>query len=76
VISQYRVYRVNGGGSGQFACIHQSAQPSWVGGDPTAPAVRQLFSYLVTAVNANGDETLPGTGTGGILRSLSGVPCP
>jgi len=75
-ISQYRVYRADGGGSGPFTCVHQSTGPSWIGGDPASPASRQLFSYLVTAVKFSGEETLPGTGTAGILRDLAPDSCP
>lgn len=72
-ISTYRVYRSNGRGNGTFDCIHETMTPSWTGGDPSIPALGSGFSYLVTALNASGQETSPGTGTGGSPRTLS---CP
>jgi len=75
-ITQYRVYRADGGGSGLFACVHQSADAAWIGGDPASPASREVFSYLITATISSGEETFPGTGSGGILRSLSPAACP
>lgn len=59
-VSFYRVYR--GSLEGQYACIYRSSTPSWpAGGDPTKAAPGQLFTYVVTAVNDYGKETLPGT---------------
>ncbi len=75
-ISQYRVYRTAGNGSGTFDCEFQSATPSWPGGDPEVPPVGSLFSYLVVARNAAGQQTSPGTGTGGTPRTLSALACP
>jgi hypothetical protein len=72
-VSAYRVYRGNGQGNGTFDCIHETTTPSWTGGDPAIPALGTGFSYLVTALNAAGQETSPGTGTGGLPRTLS---CP
>ena len=75
-ISQYRVYRSAGNGSGTFDCQFQSATPGWMGGDPAVPQVGSLFSYLVVARNAAGQQTSPGTGTGGTARTLSALACP
>jgi hypothetical protein len=75
-IAAYHVYRSTGNGSGTFDCVFQSPLNTWSGGDASAPAPGGLFSYLVTAVNASGQETSPGTGTGGTPRTLSALPCP
>jgi glucose/arabinose dehydrogenase len=75
-ISSYHVYRSAGSGSGTFACVFQSTTSLWPGGDPVQPAVGGLFSYLVTALNASGQETSPGTRTDGTPRVLSSLPCP
>ena len=39
-------------------------------------ATDELYSYLVTAVNAAGTATSPGAGTDGTPRSLSTLACP
>jgi glucose/arabinose dehydrogenase len=75
-IVEYRVYRTDGGGSGVFACIHQQPGTMWAGGDPAVPAARGVFSYLVTALNAAGEETSPGAGSDGTPRTLLTDPCP
>ena len=75
-IAGYHVYRSPGNGSGTFDCVFQSTVNTWPGGDPTVPVPGSLFSYLVTAVNASGQQTSPGTGTGGTPRTLSALPCP
>ncbi len=75
-IAGYHVYRSTGNGSGTFDCVFQSALNTWIGGDTSVPAPGGLFSYLVTAVIASGQETSPGTGTGGTPRTLSALSCP
>jgi len=75
-ITGYHVYRTPGNGSGTFDCVFQSAANTWLGGDTSAPAPGGLFSYVVTAVNAAGQETSPGTRTDGTPRTLSALPCP
>jgi glucose/arabinose dehydrogenase len=75
-IVAYKVYRSNGNGSATFDCLRQQAGTVWAGGDPQNPAADSLFSYLVTAVNAAGVATSPGTGTGGSPRTLSATACP
>jgi len=75
-IAQYHVYRSAGNGSGTFDCVFQSAVPTWSGGDASVPALGGLFSYVVTAVNASGQETSPGTRTDGTPRTLSALSCP
>lgn len=75
-IVAYKVYRAAGNGSGTFDCIRQQAGTVWAGGDPAVPAAQALFSYLVTAVNAGGAATSPGTRTDGIPRAISAAACP
>jgi hypothetical protein len=72
-ITEYRVYRALGNGSGTFDCVFQSSSPTWPGGDPSTPDLDELFSYLVTALDAAGGETDPGSGTDSTPRTLS---CP
>ena len=57
-----------------FDCVHQSASPSWIGGDLDAPPIGGVFGYVVTALNAAGDETSPGTGTGRVAPLAVGRP--
>ena len=75
-ITGYHVYRSTGNGSGTFDCVFQNTVNSWIGGDTSVPAPGGLFSYLVTAVNASGQETSPGAGSDGTPRFLSALPCP
>jgi len=75
-ITAYRVYRSPGNGSGTFDCVFQNSLNVWPGGDPQVPAVGGLFSYLVTAVNAVGNQTSPGAGSDGTPRILSALSCP
>jgi hypothetical protein len=74
-VVSYRVYR-QPDRTGEFVCVHQGASTSWTGGDPQTPALGGLFSYLVTAVRADGQESSPGTGAGGAARALSAAICP
>jgi glucose/arabinose dehydrogenase len=57
-VSFYRVYR--GAPGGVFHCRFTSASPQWPGGDPENPPTGSVFAYVVTAVNASGEETRPG----------------
>lgn len=75
-IAAYRVYRSSGRGNGVFDCVHEDAGNGWLGGDPDVPARGALFTYIVTAVNTYGAETLPGFSTSGAPRVLSSLPCP
>lgn len=75
-ITAYRVFRSSGNGSGIFTCIHQSTGTSWTGGDPLNPSLGEVFSYLVVAVNAAGEQASPGTSSSGSLRTLSNASCP
>jgi glucose/arabinose dehydrogenase len=76
-IDSYRVYRSDAGGGGTFDCVHQAAATTWGLGDLDVPAAPgNFFSYLVTAVNAAGDETSPGESSFGTPRALSALPCP
>jgi glucose/arabinose dehydrogenase len=69
-ISSYKVYR-SSSPAGTFACVHQSTENSWGGGDPAVPSDAQAFYYLVTALNETGEETHPGDGTGGLPRDVN-----
>jgi hypothetical protein len=62
-VAQYRVYR--GTPSGVFSCVFRATTPKWpAGGDPAVPSPGQRFAYVVTAIDASGQETKPGaTGT-------------
>ena len=75
-IAGYHVYRSTGNGSGTFDCVFQNITNTWIGGDSSVPAPGGLFSYLVTAVNAAGQQTSPGARTDGTPRTLSALPCP
>jgi glucose/arabinose dehydrogenase len=75
-IAAYRVYRSSGRGDGVFDCVHEDPGAGWFEGDPDVPARGVLYTYLVTAVNASGEETLPGSSSTGVPRNLSSVPCP
>lgn len=58
-VAFYRVYRGPVGGA--YACVLKTTTPGWpAGGDPLNPSGGQLFSYVVTAVDATGQETRPG----------------
>ena len=59
-VSFYRVYRGTPGGS--YSCVFKALTPAWAsGGDPASPAPGQLFAYVVSAVQAGGQESLRGT---------------
>jgi glucose/arabinose dehydrogenase len=75
-LTLYRVYRHDGNGSGTFDCVHQTGIPSWPGGDLDLPLFGELYSYITTAVNPDGDETSPGESSAGVPRSLSAAACP
>jgi glucose/arabinose dehydrogenase len=65
-VSFYRVYR--GVPGGVFRCRFTGTTPRWPGGDPENPPVGSFFSYVVTAVNAGGEETRPGIAATSFLR--------
>ena len=69
-VSTYRVYRGTPGGT--FQCVFASASPQWPTGDTATPAAGQFFAYLVTAVNASGQQTR----TGESPSTLSAAACP
>lgn len=75
-IVEYQVYRGVGNGSGIFDCIRRQPGTVWPGGDPNDPAAGALYSYVVTATNAAGTKTSPGTSTSGTPRALSAAACP
>jgi glucose/arabinose dehydrogenase len=56
-VAGYKVYRGQPGGL--FSCIQETTAPDWAG-DTATPVSGNLFAYLVTAVNAAGDETHSG----------------
>ncbi|HJQ97621.1 MAG TPA: PQQ-dependent sugar dehydrogenase [Candidatus Polarisedimenticolaceae bacterium] len=58
-VSYYRVYRGSKGGS--YTCIAKRTSPSWpLGGDATNPTPGQLLTYVITAVNGSGQESVRG----------------
>jgi len=69
-VSAYRVYRGLPGGT--FQCVFTSPSPQWPSGDAALPAAGQFFAYVVTAVNASGQQTR----TGNPPKTLSPNPCP
>ena len=75
-ITSYRVYRHPGRASGPFDCVFAGPSPVWAGGDPAAPAAGDIWTYVVTATNGGGEETVPGNGSDGTLRILSALACP
>ena len=75
-IATYRVYRSASRGNGTFDCIYRTATTSWALGDVAKPNVGQVYTYLVTAVNAAGVQTNPGRSTAGAPRTLSALTCP
>jgi len=76
-ITTYQVYRHVGNGSGTFDCVHESPGHTWIGGDPFSPLnPSELFSYVITAENAAGDQTSPGESSSGVERTVSNSPCP
>jgi glucose/arabinose dehydrogenase len=59
-VSFYRVYR--GSVNGSYSCVFKTTTPKWtLGGDATNPVGGQLFTYVVSAVDGAGAETLKGT---------------
>jgi hypothetical protein len=74
-IAAYQVYRHEGKGNGVFTCVHQTTGTGWIGDDPDPP-LGQVRSYLVTAVNAAGTSSAPGTSSDGTPRQLAATPCP
>jgi hypothetical protein len=78
-ISSYHVYRANVADGvfdpGEiFECVRTSATPGWAGGgDPSNPAPDGMFAYVVTALNAAGQQTSPG---GTPVRTLGIAACP
>jgi hypothetical protein len=68
-IALYRVYRSTTGPAGTFSCLQDGASPSWTG-DPATPPSGTAWFYLVTARNAAGDETRPGSRSDGTPRTV------
>src|SRR5437867_375043 len=69
-IANYKVYR-SGSPTGVFNCVHQGPTNSWAGGDPAVPAPGGVFYYLITAVNADGEEARPGNRSDGTPRTVN-----
>jgi hypothetical protein len=60
LVNYYRVYR--GSVNGTYTCVSKPTAAKWpLGGDPVNPVPGRLFTYVVTAVNFLGNETLYGT---------------
>jgi glucose/arabinose dehydrogenase len=74
-LTEYIIYRSEDPAA-TFCVIGQSPTPSWTG-DTEVPGDGAVFFYLVTAVNAAGEETSPGKASDGTARSVdSGTNCP
>ena len=70
------MYRSDDGPSGSFVCVHEGPQNVWAGGDPQVPDDDQVFFYLVTALDAAGEQTRAGNWSDGTPRTLNIVlPC-
>ena len=69
-ITDYKVYRSDYDPAGTFDCAFTGPGTDWPGGDPDTPLLDEAFYYLVTAVNAAGVESAPGTGTGSRPRMV------
>lgn len=75
-ITTYRVYRSASRGNGTFDCVYKGTTTSWALGDVARPNAGQVYSYVVTALNAAGTQTSPGRSTSGTPRTLSALACP
>ncbi|MDQ7088368.1 MAG: PQQ-dependent sugar dehydrogenase [Acidobacteriota bacterium] len=73
-VTRYRIYRALRPGTGDFTCVHRTANdtPVWTGGDPETPPVSQAFAYLVTALSPEGEES--DDGHPGVGRIAGGCP--
>jgi hypothetical protein len=69
-ISSQKVYRSDDDPSGPFVCVHETTENYWTGGDPQVPGLGSCFYYLVTALNAAGEETRVGTQSDGAPRDV------
>jgi hypothetical protein len=69
-IESYKVYRSDDDPTGTFVCVHASPDNKWAGGDPAEPLVNGVYYYLVTALNAAGQETRPGNWSDGMPRTV------
>jgi len=70
LIASYKVYRSDDDPTGLFTCVHESPENTWAGGDPDRPLVSGVYYYLVTALNAAGQETRPGNWSDGTPRTV------
>jgi len=75
-VAIYNVYRSMNDPTATFDCLHQTAQTRWAGGDPADPNPNEVYFYLVTAFNAAGQETRPGSRSDGTSRTVSSCPTP
>jgi glucose/arabinose dehydrogenase len=75
-VSLYNVYRSMNDPSAIFDCLHQTAETRWAGGDPAGPGPGEVYYYLVTAFNAAGQETRPGSRSDGTSRTVSSCSAP
>jgi len=69
-IASYKLYRSVDDPTGPFTCVHESAENTWAGGDPAQPLTGGVFYYLITALDAAGQETRPGNGSDGTPRTV------
>jgi glucose/arabinose dehydrogenase len=73
-VETYNVYRSTDDPAATFECLHQTTETFWTGGDPAVPRSGSTYFYLVTAYNAAGQQTRPGSRTDGTPRSVSSCP--
>jgi len=75
-ISSHKVYR-SSAPTGTFFCVYEGAESVWVGGDPNNPVAGNSYYYLVTSLNATGEETRAGSASDGTPRNVNfGSSCP
>jgi hypothetical protein len=75
-IVNHKVYRA-GSPTGVFVCVHQGPGASWAGGDPVDPALNSAYYYVVTALDAAGEQSRPGYHSDGTPRNVNlGSSCP
>jgi glucose/arabinose dehydrogenase len=67
-LTSYKVYRADDDPAGTFECVQQTSDNSWLDGDAESPLADGVFFYLVTALNAQGQETRPGIRSDGTPR--------
>ena len=76
-LSSQKVHRSEGDPTGPFVCVHEGTDNSWSGDAANEPADGECFYYVVTALNAGGEETRAGSHTDGTPRNVDyGSTCP